>query len=113
VWCGLVSCSNRVGCCRYEPELEVGSIGCGSLLIVAYVVLSVPSVDSLSELLVDSSMTMGSSEVSPCASTSISARGGLAATLASGMALVGGMAASCAPRPINHSCISGGMMLSV
>jgi len=33
MWCGLVSCSNRVGCCRYESELEVGVFCITGLLL--------------------------------------------------------------------------------
>ena len=76
-WIGMRNLVLRGGSrCRFRCPGGCCSISCGSLLIGAYVVLSVPSADSLSELLVDSSMTMGSSKVSPCASTSISARGG-------------------------------------
>ena len=38
-WCGLVSGSNRVGCCRYEPELEVGMVCSTGLLISEFAML--------------------------------------------------------------------------
>jgi len=83
-WVGMRNLILRGGSrCRFRCPGGWCSRDCGSRIFVGdHVVLSVSSAESLSQLLVASSMTMGSSTVSPWASISVVASGGLAATLA-------------------------------